>query len=166
MFFAVLAAGVLSAGCVAHAGGHVRSHAHADVVAEPAVVFYEPPTLVAIDAGVWVVPQFHTAVYYVNDAYWYFEGGVWYRASYWDGDFAAVHVSAVPSVIVHRSHSSYVHYVARAGAEVRRAPAHGTMRRSDPPGHRARRGRGPYPGYATPNEPPGHSRKKRKGNKD
>jgi hypothetical protein len=157
-----MAAAILSAGCVAHAHGH--AHAAADV--EPAVVFYEPPPLVAIDSGVWVVPRYHTAVYYVDDAYWCFQGGVWYRMSYWDDGWATVNVNVVPSVIVHRTHSAYVYYEARAGAEVRRAPAHGRMRRADPPGHRAKRPGEPYPGYASPDDSRGHGRRKHKRDKD
>jgi hypothetical protein len=159
--FAVLATALLSAGCVAHAHGRAHGHAYAYAEAEPPVVFYEPPMLVAIDSGVWVVPRYHTTVYYVDDTYWCHEGGIWYRSSHWEGAWVAVNVSIVPRVIVHRTHSRYVHYEAAPGAEVRRAPAHATVRRDDPPGHRARKPRKPYPGYATPDETrPEHPRKK------
>ena len=140
---AVLAATTLCAGCVAHAHGYTYAEA------EP-VVFEEPPTLVAIDSGVWVVPRYHRAVYYYDDAYWVYEGGGWYRSSYYDGGWASVDVNIVPSVIVHRPHSRYVYYEATAGAQVRTAPR-ASIRHSGP--HKARRERGPYPGYATPDEP-------------
>ena len=109
-------------GCVAHA------HAGAYVEAEAPVVFVEPPTLIEIDSGVWVVRDYDYPVYYVGDAYWVYRDDVWYRSNTYDGGWARIDVNIVPSVVVHRDHSAYVHYRGAATARTRVGPRGSEMR--------------------------------------
>jgi hypothetical protein len=112
----VVGAAALNAGCVAHAEGAVT--------AEPAppVVFAEPPTLVAVDGGVWVVRDADYATYYVDDWYWVYRDRTWYRSRSYDGGWVVAEVAVVPTVIVHRDPAVYVHYRGESNARTRRAP--------------------------------------------
>jgi hypothetical protein len=107
--------GALSAGCVVRA--------RAGVTSDPAPpVFVEPPTLVAVDSGVWVVRDADYPVYYVDDEYWVVRDGVWYRSRYYDRDWVTVQPTVVPAPIVRRDHNVYVHFRGEAGAQTRVAP--------------------------------------------
>ena len=119
VFAVMIGAGALCAGCVAHA--QVGATAESD----PPVVFAEPPTLVAVDGGVWVVRDSDYATYYVDDDYWVFRDGVWYRSHTYDGHWVVAEVGIVPVVIVHRDSARYVHFRGEAGARTRRAPHEG-----------------------------------------
>jgi hypothetical protein len=109
-------AGCLLGGCVAHAqaGGYGDANAP--------VVFSEPPTLVNIDADVWVIEDANDTVYYVDGYYWSQAGGAWRRSRFYDKAWAPVEVTAVPATIVARDHRSYVHYHRAPGARTRPAP--------------------------------------------
>ena len=110
------ATAALSSGCVATA----RVGGQAEVAAP--VVFVDPPTLVSVEAGVWVVRDYEHAVYYVDDSYWVYRSDKWYRSRSYDGGWVIVEVNVVPAVIVHRDHKVYVRYHGAATAETRPAP--------------------------------------------
>ncbi len=148
------ATAALSVGCVAHAqaGGHVE--------AEP-VVFVEPPTLVSVDADVWVVRNYDYPVYYVSGFYWVVKDGVWYRARSYDRGWTSVEASVVPSIIVHRNHTMYVRFQGDATAQTKPAPretvASEPSPAAGPPGQT-----GTAPGLAKKEEggtPPGLAKK-------
>jgi hypothetical protein len=121
LFVLAAVACLLGSGCVA------RARAGA-VVTGPAIEFYEPPPLVAVDAGVWVVEDYPVTVYYHDDAYWYYEGGVWYRRARWDGVWVTADVNVVPTIIVQRDHRRYVHYHRPGRTHVWREPPRGHVR--------------------------------------
>jgi hypothetical protein len=116
MLALVGATAALSVGCAAQA--QVSGTAEA----EAPVVFVGTPTLVAIDSNVWVVRDSDQPTYYVDDYYWVYRDGVWYRSPGYDGGWARVEVSIVPATIVSRRHVTYVHYHGDATAQVRSAP--------------------------------------------
>jgi hypothetical protein len=112
----VLALALASMGCA------VRGRAYAHV--GPPVAFVEPPILVSISPGVWVVRDYHEPIYYVDDGYYRYSGGSWYFAASWNTpSWVVVRPAVVPRVVVHRNHRRYVHYRGGANAHVRRAPA-------------------------------------------
>jgi hypothetical protein len=97
-----------------------------DVVYVPqrrVVVFQDAPTLVYIGDGVYVVRDYDTAVYYVNGAYYYNDGGVWFSSPYWNSPWTTTTVGFVPVGLHHRVHHHYVHYSGGPGAQVVRAPS-------------------------------------------
>jgi hypothetical protein len=111
--------GALSAGCVVRA----RAGATYDPGPPPPPPAYvEPPTLVAVDSGVWVVRDSDYPTYYVNDEYWVYRDDVWYRSRYYDRDWVTVQVNVVPAPIVRRDHRVYVHFRGEAGAQTQIAP--------------------------------------------
>jgi len=109
-------AAVGDVGCVARARAGVYAEA------SPPIVFVEPPTLIEIDAGVWVVRDYDYPVYYYGNAYWAYYGDVWYRSDTYDGGWARTDFDIVPTVIVRRNHSAYVHYQGTATARTRVGP--------------------------------------------
>ncbi len=125
----LLACGALG-GCVAHAqaGGYAE--------AEAPVVFTEPPTLVEVDADVWVVRDYDYAVYYVGGSYWVYKNDVWWRSSDFDRGWARVEVNVVPTVIARRDHHAYVHFHGGPGAKTRAARERlAADQHGGPPGH-------------------------------
>jgi hypothetical protein len=128
----------LNAGCAAQA--QVSGSAEA----EAPVVFVAPPTLVAVDANVWVVRDADYATYYVDDCYWVYRDGAWYRSRDYAGGWAVVEVSVVPPSIAARNPAVYVHYRGEATARTRSAPRGDGVARDEraegnphggPPGH-------------------------------
>ena len=77
---------------------------------DPWIAFAEPPALVEIEPGLYVVHDHYAPVYYVEGDYWCYHMGVWYRATAWDRAWQAVHFSLVPARIAQREHWSYVRY--------------------------------------------------------
>jgi hypothetical protein len=120
---------IFNVGCVAHARGSASAHAE---VAAP-VVFVEPPTLVQVDSDVWVVRDHDQAVYYVDGYYWVHRDGVWHRSTTYEGGWATVTVSAVPTVIARRDHRAYVRFRGTASARTRTAPRERGAADSSPP---------------------------------
>jgi hypothetical protein len=110
-----------SVGCVAR----VRTGAYVET--GPPVVFAAPPTLIAIDSGVWVVRDYDYPVYYYGSAYWVYRDDVWYRSETYDGGWSHIDVNIVPNVIVNRNHRAYIHYRGDATARTRVGPR-GQMR--------------------------------------
>ena len=110
-FLAVIfAAGALSTtGCVArvHAGGVVTSN----------------PQLVTVSPGVWVVEDYDEPVFYSNDAYWLYRGGIWYRSDVYYGGWVRTAVVPVHVRRIHRPRS-YVRYHARPGVRRRAVRDH------------------------------------------
>jgi hypothetical protein len=112
-------AATANVGCTAHAYGEAES---------PPPAFEQPPTLVEVEPGIWVVRDYDYPVYYVGDAYWVYRDGVWYRSDAYDHGFTRMDVRVVPRVIVHRNHYTYVHYRGAATARSRVAPRSPRMR--------------------------------------
>ena len=81
--------------------------------AEAPVVFVEPPTLVEVDADVWVVRDYDYPVYYTSGFYWVYRDGIWWRSDMYDKGWAKVEVSVVPQVIVQRDHHAGAGFDAR-----------------------------------------------------
>jgi hypothetical protein len=138
---------------LADVGCAVRAGAYAQVGAP--VTFVAEPTLVAVDADVWVVRDYDYAVYYVSDNYWVLRDGVWYRSASYDEGWTKVEVTVVPAVIVHRDHKLFVHYRGEANAKTRPGPKAG--KKKGPPDHAAAHKGGP-PGQ---DETPGLGDEKR-----
>jgi hypothetical protein len=86
------------------------------------VVFDEPPTLVTVEPDIWVVQDSEVPVYFVDDYYWAYRGGVWYRSLSYDAGWVTVEATGVPRRIVNRDHRAYVHYRGAANATTRAAP--------------------------------------------
>jgi hypothetical protein len=169
----------LQTACVAHATATGSAEADAPVV------FVETPTLVEIDGGVWVVRDCDRPVYFVDDTYWVYRDDVWYRSRSYDGGWVVVEVTVVPTVIVHRDHTKYVHYHGSATAQTRMAP-HGDSAvaagnpHGGPPGHSGdtpgvgnerkeageQPGQVPHAGEAGKNEPSKKDGKKKDDKKD
>jgi hypothetical protein len=102
---ALAALGIAQIGCA-----HAQAKPSGTLEPDAPVFFTEPPTLVAVDCGVWVVEDSERATYYVDDHYWAFKDGAWYRSSSWDRGWAVVLFHVVPGVISSRTHELYVHY--------------------------------------------------------
>ncbi len=101
----VFAAGALSTtGCVARvrAGGVVTAD----------------PQLVAVSPGVWVVEDYDEPVFYSNDAYWLYRGGLWYRSDVYYGGWTRTAVVPVHVRHINRPRS-YVRYHGHAGVRRR-----------------------------------------------
>jgi hypothetical protein len=120
--------------------GHVRTEA---VVAHPSLVYVEP--------GIWVVAESDYPIFYLDNYYWMFHDGYWYRSRYYTGGWVYRPRSHVPARIGHiRYPRVYRNYRARPGMRTRKAPTrdHRRSRETRPP----RR--------ATPPRPRTRSRKK------
>jgi hypothetical protein len=151
-------------GCIAH--GQVVASADLDA---PHFVFVEPPMLVAIEPGVWVVHDYRAQIFFVGDAYWHVSGGVWYRADFYDGDWLAVSSNKVSMRIRKTDETRYVHFAGDAGAKRKQAPPmHAAAQHGGPPGQRDDPGLGlghddspgGDPGHSDkPQGDPGHSNK-------
>jgi hypothetical protein len=127
--------GISLSGAVLLCGGCVATaHGSANMEADAPVVFTSEPTLVEVDSGVWVVRDYDQPVYYVNDDYWVFRDGIWYRSHSYEGGWARVEVNVVPVLIVQRDHRMYVRYHGAATAQTRPAPGRD---RHGPPEHAA-----------------------------
>jgi hypothetical protein len=135
-----------SEGCVIHAQAAGSAEASAPVV------FSGPPTLVAVDGGIWVVRDADYPVYYVDDDYWVIRDGVWYRSHTYDGGWVTVEARVVPTTIVSRQHTTYVHFHGAADARIRAAPRPGeaaaVAEHEDRPGiGNERKAQGEQPGH-------------------
>src|SRR5439155_23450075 len=97
----------------------------------------------------WVVRDYDQPVYFVDEDYWVFRDGIWYRSHSYEGGWARAEVNVVPAVIVHRDHRMYVHYHGAATAQTRVAPRHHGEERHGPPEHAAEAKGGP-PGQNDP----------------
>jgi hypothetical protein len=113
---ALIGAVTFAGGCAAHVSGTAYGEADAPVVN------VDNPTLVEVDAGVWVIRDYDEPVYFVNDDYWLFRNGTWYRSHGLQGGWVLVEASAVPNVIVRRDHRAYLHYHGGPAAQTRAAP--------------------------------------------
>jgi hypothetical protein len=112
---------VSSTGCVVRARGQVQTAAY--VEAEPELVYVSP--------GVYVVAEQDDPVFYSDNYYWRYDGGVWYRSSRWGGGW-----------VVYNSRPARFHASFRPQAYVRvraRGNARGHVRAR---GHGGGRGRG------------------------
>ena len=116
------AAAACSVGCTARAGvaGYARTG--------PPIYYSEPPTLVYVGPEVWVVQDAAYPVYYSDGYYWSYYDDVWYRSDTYEGSWLRVDFNIVPTRIIHRDHTAYVHYRGSAGAQTRVAPRGPAMR--------------------------------------
>lgn len=116
----VLFAAVLTAmGCTGSAQMHTTAVAEAD---------YTPPQLIEVEPGVQVVADYDEPVFYSDNMYWRYEGGVWYQSRY--HNHAWVRVAAPPPVVAHIERPEiYVHYHGKA--EVREERHEADERRVD-----------------------------------
>ncbi len=80
-----------------------------------------PTRLVAVSPGVWVVYDYPEAIFYSDNAYWWWNGGAWYTSRYADDGWVVVNVVSVPAPLrqVQRP-QTYVHY--RVEAQSRPVP--------------------------------------------
>lgn len=98
----VMGFGALSVGC--------NAATKPNVTPESAATYEAPPTLVAVEPGVWVVSRQPTAIYYVEDSYWTSRGTDWYRSDSWNDGWELVDTDLVPDAIFNRntSRNTYV----------------------------------------------------------
>ena len=133
------------------------------------------PDLVAVDGspGVQVIADYDYPVFYSDNFYWRYDGGLWYRSGYWGGGWGVSY--NVPYGIRGIAHPySYAHYrpagwVARGGVGFRggagyrggaayrggggyRAPARGGVQAVHGPSYR------PASGHSTSHASGGHRR--------
>jgi hypothetical protein len=131
--------------------------AEVEVEVPPPVVYTDPPVLVTIDPGVWVVRDSDYPVYQYNDEYWAYRDNVWYRSPSYDRGWVRSEVNVVPPTIAHRNHSEYVHFHGTAHAETRPAPRRDVPVRAAQPGRMetAQPGRveAAHPGHAEAVQP-------------
>lgn len=80
----------------------------------------EAPQLAYVAPGVEVVADWDAPVFYANDFYWYWDGGVWYRSTVLGGPRVVVRDVPVAVARVHRPWV-YAHYRA-TGRPMRRVP--------------------------------------------
>ncbi|HWM86762.1 MAG TPA: hypothetical protein VNO33_13010 [Kofleriaceae bacterium] len=117
MFRTLSLAGALAALSLAGSGcvvsGSVRSRA-----------YVEPPNMVLIEPGVYVVADYDQPVFYNDGYYWLYRDGYWARSYTYDGGW--VRVRSVPYGVrrIHRP-TRYVRYRAHGRARVIRAPVRG-----------------------------------------
>jgi hypothetical protein len=146
------AATLFNTGCSARAGvtGYARTG--------PPVYYSEPPTLLYIGPEIWVVRDAEYPIYYSDGYYWAYYGDTWYRSDTYDGGWLSVSLYTVPTRIIHRDHTAYIHYRGR-GEPTRVAPRSAAMRPASldqPPG----RARGRYQqSQPVDRVPPGQQRR-------
>lgn len=80
-----------------------------------------PARLVTVSPGVLVVYDYPEAIFYSDNAYWWWNGGTWYTSRYVDDGWVMVSVVSVPGPLrrVQRP-QAYVHY--RVEAQSRPVP--------------------------------------------
>src|SRR5688572_20838889 len=92
-------------GCVVRARGQVHTAAY--VEAEPELVYVSP--------GVYVVADQEEPVFYSDNYYWRYHGGIWYRSSRWGGGWVTYHQRPARFHASFRPHA-YVRVRARGNA--------------------------------------------------
>ena len=80
--------------------------------------YYASPDLVYVSPGVQVVADYDYPVFYADNVYWRYEGGIWYRSRWHDRGW--IHAGYVPNGVARIDHPwGYAHYgvggYARAG---------------------------------------------------
>jgi hypothetical protein len=107
--------------CVVHGRAQVRTAAY--VEAEPELVYVSP--------GVYVVAEQDEPVFYSDNYYWRYSGGVWYRSDRWGGGWIVYHSRPARFHASFRPHA-YIRVHARGNARGhvrgRGAPARGRGR--------------------------------------
>lgn len=108
---ALVALSVAGSGCVV--SGSVRSSA-----------YVEPPSMVLVEPGVYVVADYDRPVFYNSGYYWLYSDGYWMRSYTYSGGF--VRVRSVPYGVrrIHRPHS-YVRYRPRGTVRYYNTPRRG-----------------------------------------
>jgi hypothetical protein len=142
LFASCALAGALTlGGCVGSGTGYVSAT-------------YRSPTpdLIYLGDGVYVVEGRPRPTFYSNGYYWLYDGGYWFRSTYYTGDW--VRVRRAPAIVRHvRDPRVYVHYRADVRQPRYRAPRYNEEvrvrdHRRDPDrrrqDQRARRGTGRY----------------------
>ena len=71
--------------------------------------YYGSPDLVYVSPGVQVVADYDYPVFYANNFYWRYEGGVWYRSRWHDRGW--IHAGNVPYGVARIEHPwGYAHF--------------------------------------------------------
>ncbi|CAN5919200.1 hypothetical protein BH11MYX3_BH11MYX3_31180 [soil metagenome] len=110
----------------------------------------QTPELVEISPGVQVIADYDEPVFYSDNYYWRFDGGVWYRSHDHRRDW--VRIESPPERVrrIDRP-TAYIHYHANARAEVRdHRSDHDYQPQPAPPVVREHGGGQPYPQPAPP----------------
>jgi len=76
------------------------------------------PRLILVSPGVWVVSDYHREIFFYNDFYWWYSGGIWYRSLHYYDGFVRVSVTPAPLVRLHHR-NRYIHYKAPRDAKAR-----------------------------------------------
>lgn len=79
---------------------------------------YSTPELVEIEPGVQVIADYDEPVFYSDNFYWRYDGGVWYRSRDYRRDWVRVERPTARVARIARP-GAYVHYRADVRAEVR-----------------------------------------------
>jgi len=80
------------------------------VVAEPPYYWEDPPGVVEVEPGIWVVPNWRTQVFYSDGWYWTYYEGRWYRGSGRHSGWRVVEVHQVPQRVVTVPAGRYVQW--------------------------------------------------------
>jgi hypothetical protein len=104
---------ILFAVAVSACTGSAQIHSEAD---------YTAPQMVEVEPGVQVVADYDQPVFYNENAYWRYDGGVWYRSQYHDRGWARVEAPPVAVRHIQRP-EAYVHYHGHAEVRDQRAEA-------------------------------------------
>jgi hypothetical protein len=118
---ALVALSLAGSGCVV--SGSVRTSAYVEE---------EPPDMVLIEPGVYVLAHYDRPVFYNSGYYWLYSDGYWLRSYSYGGGW--VRVRSVPYGVrrIHRPYR-YVHYRPRGRVHYYRAPGRDrVIRRSSP----------------------------------
>jgi hypothetical protein len=115
---ALVALSVAGSGCLV--SGSVRTSAYVEE---------EPPDMVLVEPGVYVLADYDRPVFYTNGYYWLYSDGYWLRSYSYGGGF--VRVRGVPYGVrrIHRPYA-YVRYRPTARARYYRAPGRDRVIRS------------------------------------
>ena len=103
-------------------------------------VAYEapPPDLVYVSPGVQVIADYNEPIFYSDNLYWRYDGGVWYRSHHYRGGWAVA--TPPPAVLRIDRPRAYTHY----------RPAGWTAHRAPPPARFGRTAYAPPPPRAAP----------------
>jgi hypothetical protein len=111
----ILSAGVGLAACGSGGGAVYGGSVSAGVA------YGADPELVEIQPDVWVVEGYDEPVFYSDNSYWRFSGGIWYRSSYYDRGWVTVYDVPYRLRSIDRP-TAYVRYHAPYGSRVRQGP--------------------------------------------
>jgi len=94
------------------------------VVAAPPYYWPEPPGVVEVKPGIWVVPNWETEVFYSDGWYWTRYEGRWYRGSGRRNGWHTVEAQHVPRYVASAPPGRYVQWHPPPPAPHQISPAH------------------------------------------